>query len=140
MSHYDWPLSPIYELPLSASSSSSSFVPISENPESYTPTSLSISLSICKARSTLLALLRRQDGEPQVTTAPKYRIKRAKDLLTLRRVMPLLTILLIILTFIYLTIRREPGVDWEIHGNEYERRGEVGFEGLDEMVPTGFVE
>ncbi|WWD07961.1 hypothetical protein V865_006070 [Kwoniella europaea PYCC6329] len=138
MSHYDWPLSPIYELPLS--SSASSFEPISEIPESYTPTSLSISLSICNARSTVLALLRRQDDEPRVTTAPKYRMKRAKDLLTLRRVMPLLTILLIILTFSYLTLRREPGVDWEIHGNGYEKRGGVGFERLDEMVTTGFVE
>ncbi|WVQ68965.1 uncharacterized protein L199_007175 [Kwoniella botswanensis] len=140
MSHYDWPLSPIYELPLSSSSSSSSFEPISEIPESYTRTSLSISLSICKARSTVFALLARQDDEPQVTTAPKYRMKRAKDLLTLRRVMPLLTILLITLTFSYLTIRREPGVDWESHGNGYEKRGGVGFKGLDEMVPTGFVE
>ncbi|OCF59099.1 hypothetical protein L486_03599 [Kwoniella mangroviensis CBS 10435] len=136
MSHYDWPLSPIYEFPLS--SSSSSFEPIPEIPRSYKPTSLSISLSICKARSTVLALLRRQDDEPQVTTSPKHRMKRAKDLMTLRRVIPVLTILLIILTFSYLAVRREPGVDWRMYG--YEKRYVVGFEGLGDMVPTGLVE
>ncbi|WVW78756.1 hypothetical protein I302_100717 [Kwoniella bestiolae CBS 10118] len=138
MSHYDWPLSPVYELPIFPSSSSLGFEPISEIP-CYEPTSLSFALNMNmrKARSTVLALLRSQD-EPQITTAPKHRLKHARDWMTLRRVVPVLTILLIILTFSYLAVRREPLPEWR-----YERRDGVVFEELSGMgmgVPTGFAE
>ncbi|WVF70086.1 hypothetical protein IAT40_004873 [Kwoniella sp. CBS 6097] len=125
-----WPLSPIYELGSSSrtlpySTAYNTFPPLSSaknhhytaNGEPEDP----LYNLLCKTSEALtvyaqkISLSGGEKGEPVVTTAPKYRLKKLKDALTQRRIVPVLTILFLIITFSYLAVRSQ-----EIYGSDHE--------------------
>ncbi|WWC87210.1 uncharacterized protein L201_002097 [Kwoniella dendrophila CBS 6074] len=149
-------LSPIYENPLS--STSTAFILPSCTTQNQIANSSSVLARIAYLKSSIMSIIKRDDLEPRITTKPKHRFKKIKSSITLRRIIPMLTILLIILTFTYLSIRKEPFTSRSNSINDggvsdynddsgfsytYEKRksNKVIFEDLTGIqVPTGFSE
>ncbi|OCF37592.1 hypothetical protein I316_00718 [Kwoniella heveanensis BCC8398] len=80
---------------------------------------------LCKTSHALAAyaqtfpVVNSEKGEPIVTTAPKHRMKKIKNALTQRkRIVPILTILFLVLTFSYLAVRSQ-----EIYDSNEDERG-----------------
>ncbi|WVQ97799.1 hypothetical protein IAU59_004914 [Kwoniella sp. CBS 9459] len=120
-----WPLSPIYELhsagTLPYSSTYNTFPPLSSAKNyHYQPTAFDepedpLYSLLCKTSEALSAYAQNlpalggigEKGRPVVTTAPRHRLKKLRDAVNQRRIVPVMIILLLIITFSYLAVRSQ---------------------------------
>ncbi|WWC67664.1 uncharacterized protein I206_101575 [Kwoniella pini CBS 10737] len=140
MSVYEWPLSEANEIPNSRYISFLTIPSQSRNsilPQSHT----SKFTDIPKLIGDVICYIKRDQTEPQITTKPKHRFSKFKKSTNLTRIIPILSIFLIILTFTYLALRKSPNSDQD--NMVFLKRSspslfEIMYE--EEGVPTGFAE